>query len=269
MTTGAAAASHASGEGHRPIAVVTVCRNPGAQLAGALDSVAALRDARVRHIVVDGASTDGTAEHLARAGHALHRWISEPDRGIYDAMNKGWVAAPANAWLLFLGADDRLLRVPPADEMREHEASGCALVYGSTEIAGGQTFPSRYGPELRLHNTLHHQSLLVRKDAHPEPPFDATLRVYGDWEFNLRLWRAGATARHSPTLRAQASPGGISALPPIGETWRIASRHSALPVALTAAAMAAASRLRIAVRGHRESRHARVPSAVRKAGGSA
>lgn len=225
----------------RPIAVVTVCRNPGPVLLQALDSVRALADARTRHIVIDGASTDGTPAVLASAASSLSYWHSRPDGGIYDAMNQGWQAAPDDAWVIFIGADDRLLGLPTEHELAEFEREGCTLVFGTTN-AGGMPFRSRFGPELRLRNTLHHQSLLVRKSAHPAPPFDARWRVYGDWDVNLRLWRSGLRATFSERLVAEAAPGGASAVQPLAETFAIARQHSGSAVAGIAWSMAAGSR---------------------------
>jgi glycosyltransferase involved in cell wall biosynthesis len=227
----------------RPIAVVIVCRNPGTRLQDAIASVRALDDPRTRLILIDGASTDGSVEVLRRLAPAFHHWVSEADAGIYDAMNKGWRAAPDDAWVLFLGADDRLLALPSADELTRLEDEGCDLVFGRT-WSSGSAFRSRYGAELHLRNTLHHQSLLVRKAAHPTPPFDPALRIYGDWEFNLRLFREGRRAAASAALRAEAAPLGVSAVQPLAETFRIARRHGNSLLACAAWALAAGSRAR-------------------------
>src|SRR5205085_3904092 len=86
--------------GERPlITVVTVCRNALALLRPTVESVLEQRTPAVEYWIVDGASTDGTREYLdTLAAHGV-RTISEPDRGIADAMNKGarlatgrWVA---------------------------------------------------------------------------------------------------------------------------------------------------------------------------------
>ncbi|MCZ7592848.1 MAG: glycosyltransferase [Kiritimatiellae bacterium] len=89
------------------ISIITVTRNAARDLPGCLDSVAAQTDVPYEHWVVDGGSTDGTLELLASRNDPRIRWISEPDRGIYDAMNKA-VRLARGQWIYFLGSDDRM-----------------------------------------------------------------------------------------------------------------------------------------------------------------
>ena len=208
------------------ITVVTVCRNPGALLPGAVDSVAALQRPDVAHVVIDGASTDGTVDTLRRlaATHPRLAWHSEPDRGIYDAMNKGWARAAGDSWVLYLGADDRVLSLPTPAELAAAQAAGTALVYGDALI-GDTPFRSRFTAELLTANTLHHQALLVHKPVHPAPPFDTRYRVFGDWDFNVRLWKRGVKAAYLPSLRSYAGPEGVSASRPLGEVWDLVRGH--------------------------------------------
>jgi glycosyltransferase involved in cell wall biosynthesis len=235
----------------RPICVVTVCLNPGLLLRDAIASTRALQDARIRHLVVDGGSTDGTVEWLRAQGPSV-QWISEPDSGIYSAMNKGWQMCPADAYVLFLGADDRLLKVPSESELDALERDGIGMVFGSTQV-GDRLFRSRFDAGIRWRNTLHHQSLMVRKSLSMNPPFDERLRVYADWDFNLRLWLSGTKAGKSDGLLAFASPGGASWRRPFGETFEVARRHGTWLAGLVAVAFALAGRLRLAARNHRES----------------
>lgn len=209
------------------VTVVTVCRNSGALLEQAVASVAALQRSDVAHVVIDGASSDGTLAYLRAMQHRLAHWQSEPDAGIYDAMNKGWAVAGADSYVLFLGADDRLVSLPSAAELSQARGRGAVLIYGEATV-GETPFASRYTEELRFGNTLHHQALLVDKREHPQSPFDARLRVYGDWDFNLRLWKQGARAEYLASLRSLAGPGGVSSSQPLGETLRIVHRHSGL-----------------------------------------
>ncbi len=87
------------------ISVITACYNSAATLERALASVAEQNHARIEHIVIDGGSTDGTGKILARHRPNLAQVVSEPDRGIYDAMNKGLDRASGDV-ICFLNADD-------------------------------------------------------------------------------------------------------------------------------------------------------------------
>ena len=87
------------------ISIVTVCFNAAETIAGTLESVARQTHADVEHIVIDGASSDGTMDIVRRFEDRLARVVSEPDRGIYDAMNKG-LALATGAIVTFLNADD-------------------------------------------------------------------------------------------------------------------------------------------------------------------
>lgn len=207
------------------VTIVTVCRNPGALLPDALASVAALDRDDVAHIVIDGASSDGTVEYLRQGRPRLAGWQSEPDAGIYDAMNKGWALAGPGSWVLYLGADDRLQSLPTPQELDEAGRGTAALIYGDVVI-GTTPFRSRFTAELLTANTLHHQALMVRKAAHPTPPFDTRYRIFGDWDFNLRLWQRGEQALYLPSLRSYAGPGGISGSRPLGEVYRLVRSHA-------------------------------------------
>ncbi|MEY4488264.1 MAG: hypothetical protein RIQ79_772, partial [Verrucomicrobiota bacterium] len=110
------------------VSVVTVCRNAGARLDATSASVAAQGRADCEWLVIDGASTDDTvprAEHWRGRIAGPVRIVSEPDGGIYDAMNKGLRLARGE-WVLFLNAGDgfadgdslaRLLEVATADRV--------------------------------------------------------------------------------------------------------------------------------------------------------
>lgn len=238
---------------NEPIVIVTVCKNPGTLLLRALHSVSALADPRVRHVVIDGASSDGTREFLESHSSSLWCWRSEPDRGIYDAMNKGWNLCPGDSWVLFLGADDRLLGLPSNDEIARADRERFDVIYGETCV-GGQPFRSRWDAGLRLRNTVHHQSMLVRKSLIEASPFDVRYRVYSDWDFNLRLWRSGVKAMHSSSLRAFADPGGASASRPVCESFLIASRNSGVGAGIVAASFVEYCALRERFRGRSLSR---------------
>jgi glycosyltransferase involved in cell wall biosynthesis len=193
------------------LSVVLVCKNPGPRLAAALDSVWAQLHAAPEVIVIDGGSTDGTRAWLeARAGR-LATLVSEPDAGIYDAMNKG-VARARGEWVLFLGADDRLVGDMVLSEalnwMKKTEAGVAA---GEAAYDDGRIYKlnSRVNPVAR--NFVHHQSAFYRRTLFEENgSFDTTLTVMADYEFNVRLWKNRVRFKPIPLRIAACGTHGAS-----------------------------------------------------------
>ena len=114
-------------------------------------------------IVIDGGSTDGSREYLSENEHLFSKFVSQPDRGIYDAMNKGVGLASGN-WLLFLNAGDCL-----HDPETLRNCSG--LINENADIIYGDVLLRFNQGEQRLHanhaaNSFHHQGLIYRKSLH-------------------------------------------------------------------------------------------------------
>lgn len=225
------------------IAVIVVCRNAMPELEQTIRSIRALNDSRILPIVIDGDSNDGTVEFLASLRGWPHHTRSEPDRGIYDAMNKGWAQAPAHSYILYLGAGDLVHALPPDNELRDTQGGPLPLILGDAHV-GNRPFRSRWHAELRLRNTAHHQAMLVLKALAPAPPFDADLRCYADWDFNLRLYRRGVVAHHLAALRTYAAPGGASWSMDLDEIRCVARRHSGWLLSLASWALNGVSRWR-------------------------
>lgn len=193
------------------ISVIVVCKNPGSRLALALDSVWDQRWLAPEIVVVDGGSTDGTREWLELRRDRLAALVSEPDRGVYDAMNKGLAHAHGD-WVLFLGADDRLVGDTVLSEaanwMRRTESG---VVAGEAAYDDGRLYRlrSRINPLAR--NFLHHQSAFYRRSLFAEfGGFQAGLAVMADYEFNLRLWKSHVRFKPIPLRIAACGSRGMS-----------------------------------------------------------
>ncbi len=117
------------------VSIVTPCLNPGERLARCLASVRRQTYPGVEHVIVDGGSTDGTVELLAAASGL--RWISEPDGGQVEAINKG-LAVASGSIVTWLNADDVLLPEAVARAVGAFAAGpGLGLVYGDCRIVEG------------------------------------------------------------------------------------------------------------------------------------
>lgn len=203
------------------VTVITVVYNGAPHLEETIRSLQEM-DARFRieHIIVDGGSHDGTVDVIRRNEQRIAWWCSEPDNGIYDAMNKGWQAASPDSFILFLGAGDRLLSLP--ESLASYTPQD--VVYGDVQLAG-RLFRGRAGFGLKCNNTLHHQALLVHRSLHPAPPFDTRFRVYADFDFNQRLMKLGARFVRADGFRASALPGGLSSRKAHRETLMIVRKN--------------------------------------------
>jgi glycosyltransferase involved in cell wall biosynthesis len=181
------------------ISVVTPSLNAAGTMAEALDSVRAqgLGEA-VEHVVVDGGSTDGTVEMLRGADGV--RFVSEPDRGLSDAMNKG-IAMARGEYIGWLNADDYYLPgalSPVVDALASRPVwltAPCLIVDGSgNEIRRGVTrykrfFLRHYGRRsLLVQNYVAAPSTFVRRDAILDAGgFDERFKYSMDYDLWLRL----------------------------------------------------------------------------------
>ncbi|WP_438480185.1 glycosyltransferase family 2 protein [Oleiharenicola lentus] len=169
------------------ISVIIVCRNPGPQLHAALESISTQNDAALEAIVIDGVSTDGSREWLETQRSRLAAFISEPDRGVYDAMNKG-LALARGEWILFLGADDRLVGGAFKKIGPELAKTSAGVVGGEAAYDDGRIYPLRDPMSGIQRNFAHHQATFYRRGLFLENgDFQIGLRIAGDYEFNLRL----------------------------------------------------------------------------------
>lgn len=188
------------------ISVITVVKNEAQFLEETIVSVIEQKsNVDLDYLIVDGGSTDGTQELINNYADQIAWWVSEPDRGIYDAMNTGWAAAAGDSFILFLGAGDKILSLPDLGQYDRYE-----VVYGSVKMGENRIFRPRADYHLRLYNTLHHQALLVNKALHPAPPFNCRYKRYADFDFNQRLKKSGVRFVSAPDFVSYARPGGVS-----------------------------------------------------------
>ncbi|MDP3069237.1 MAG: glycosyltransferase family 2 protein [Opitutaceae bacterium] len=197
---------------HAPnLSVIVACLNPGARLHAALASVWAQRGTALELIVVDGGSTDGTLAWLESRRAQIATLIAEPDRGVYDAMNKG-VAAARGEWLYFLGADDRFADDGAAAAALAHaRGTGAGVVAGEAAFADGRIYRFDAAASPLARNFVHHQAALYRRALFGDHgSFDPALAVMADYDFNLRLRQRGVRFAPIPVRLAICGTGGLS-----------------------------------------------------------
>ncbi len=206
------------------ITIITVVYNGKKYIEQTIQSVINNRQRNIDFIIIDGGSTDGTLDIIRKYQSYIDYWKSEPDRGIYDAMNKGWAVAKENSYILFLGAGDRIISLP--EDMTNYKPDDA--IYGKVLIGDNLVFNPRAGFHLKIYNSLHHQALLINKSLSPGEPFDLNFKVYADFDFNQRLMKRGVDFVYSESFRAFALPGGVSTELDFVESLRVIEKNYGL-----------------------------------------
>ncbi|MBR1652710.1 MAG: glycosyltransferase [Alloprevotella sp.] len=202
--------------------VVTVTYNAAALIARTIESVESQTHPAVEHIIIDGNSTDKTLEmvhhymernSVAAVAHEVN-CLSEPDNGIYDAMNKA-LQMMTGRYVVFLNAGDTLHSAETLSELAtllHDEAHHPAVIYGDTNLVdrdGNFLRPRRLAPPADLHwrdfkqgMLVCHQAFYARTDLAKEFPYDLRYRFSADYDWTLRIMRA-AEERGESMLNAR------------------------------------------------------------------
>lgn len=200
------------------LTVVTVCWNALADLKPTVESVLrqkAKGSISIEHVVVDGASTDGTPEWLAEqlAAGNIERYVSEPDRGIYDAMNKGINLARGRV-LAFLNAGDRYADdvdlaecVHPICNGETQAVAACARLIDSRF---GNTQRPSYG-QLYFFTPCCHQAFFASAALYRElGGYDTTLKCSADADVMYRMYNSVGEPAISGLYVVNFGGGGLS-----------------------------------------------------------
>lgn len=189
------------------VTVVTPCLNPGWRLERCIASVAAQTYPHVEHVVVDGASADGTVD-LLRATPSV-TWVSEPDSGQTDAINKGF-ALGKGAILTWLNADDELLPDAVAQAVACFSDPAVGWSYGNVDLVYPDKTQTWVGPaRLRPDGfdwvmPIPQQGWFIARWALERVgPLDESFHLSMDYDLCLRLFTAGISYCYVPSTLAR------------------------------------------------------------------
>lgn len=189
------------------ITVITVTYNALPALQQTLKSFDLQDYSDTECIIVDGFSDDGTSEFL-RSYKGIHSilWISEPDRGIYDAMNKG-VRMAHGEYCIFMNAADTFVNKHTLCEVVE-KGLDAEIVYG--DIIKQGKIKRSLNPR-NCHKMYYcHQSAFIRTTCLKEFPFDINYRMSADFKQSKQLFLAGKSFKHIDVIVTDFDTCGIS-----------------------------------------------------------
>jgi len=196
------------------VTIVTIVLNDESGIADTIESVIGQNFADFEYLVLDGGSKDGTVKKIKRYEAKISRWLSEADKGIYDAMNKGALMA-GGEWILYLNSGDRFHSPDVLSNIfrQPEELNGYSLLYGDVVVDYGGFLKSRKAGSLdRLWQRMQfsHQSLFARRQLLLENPFNTAQKIAGDYEFIIRAYSEGKLFKYVPVTMAVVSTGGVS-----------------------------------------------------------
>ncbi len=198
------------------VTIITSTYHAAEHLPTAIESIREQTYGNVEWIVVDGASKDGTLDILRQNEDVIDYWVSEPDKGIYDAWNKG-LSLARGEWILFLGADDQIVSDAIEVMVKVGTSSPIPLdfVCGKVELYRGPSLIRTIGKPWSWRRfkkymcvahtgAMHSASYFDRHGV-----FDNSFRISGDYEV---LLRAGARLKAAfvPKVLARMQVGGES-----------------------------------------------------------
>ncbi len=215
------------------LSIITINRNNADGLKKTLDSVAAQTYRNFEHIIIDGASTDTSVEVIkdyleSPAGKNVSYWISEPDSGIYNAMNKGIRKATGQYVALLNSGDwyepDTCKIISEKAEESHYDVYYGLLRYinknGKCEMVIGQT------TEMLESSMIAHPTCFVSKSFYSHYLYDEHLKYASDYDFILRIYKAGASFYFIESILTNFNTYGISSsYKAIKESIKVKRKH--------------------------------------------
>jgi glycosyltransferase involved in cell wall biosynthesis len=167
------------------ISIVIVTYNAADTLQKCLDSIYRQKYPSLKIIIIDGNSTDGTVDIIKANLNKIYYWKSEPDTGIYDAMNKA-IKQLTGDWVYFLGADDELYDdfSKLAFDLKDQHA-----VYYANVLTKGVKRSGKLNPYQMAKHGIFHQAIVYPISVFRKYSFDTRYKVVADNVLNMICWK--------------------------------------------------------------------------------
>ena len=194
------------------ISVVTVCYNAVNSIEKTILSVITQTYQNIEYIIIDGASTDGTIDVVKKYREQIAYFVSEPDKGIYDAMNKGIMAATGD-WINFMNSGDSFASAYTLSDVFKKftEYDDISVLYGDMRCCySGSPLVIKPKPlsTLNYRMAFCHQSSFVRSAVLKECGFNLKYRYVADYALFHNLYFSGKRFHYLPIVVSDYYPEG-------------------------------------------------------------
>ncbi|GGF08380.1 glycosyltransferase family 2 protein [Flavobacterium limi] len=176
------------------LSIITINYNDIQGLQKTVESVVKQSSKDFEYIVIDGGSADGSAEYLFSQNENLSYWVSEPDKGIYNAMNKGILQASGD-YLLFLNSGDVLIDDKEIISKIVLNLNCPGVYYApiylmkSNLVENKIEYPANLDERFLFTNTICQQAVIYHKSLFCESIFDEKLKYISDWKMHFSLFK--------------------------------------------------------------------------------
>ena len=202
------------------VTVVTAVLNDAGHIEQTILSVISQTDIEIEYIIVDGGSKDGTLELIGKYKDKISLLISEPDRGVYDAMNKG-IKYSTGDFVYFLNSGDVLLNPSILSKIKLEELKERnAIIYGNVVVAYGNIEALEkprpfFNSKMKFKGIgICHQSMFFPGELIRNEKYDLSYNIAADYDLAYRLWRKGTEFLYKDITIAKYDWGkGISSNP--------------------------------------------------------
>ncbi|MBO7225152.1 MAG: glycosyltransferase [Bacteroidales bacterium] len=224
------------------ISVITVCYNSAEMLQRTIKSLRMQTYKEIEYIVIDGASKDNTLQVIKENQDIINLWISEPDNGLYFAMNKGLELANGD-YLIYINAGDMFYAPDTLEKIFSNHQDDVDIYYGDTmilaqnqkEIGSRRLTPPKQLTKnsFRWGMTVCHQSILIKRSIAPK--YDTSYRITADYDWVLSSIENAKKIVNTNIYISKFLSGGLSSkhiMKANKERFRIMSNHYGTPIAL-------------------------------------
>lgn len=202
------------------LSIITINRNDAQGLEKTLESIWKKQSFKdFEHIIIDGASTDNSINIIKKYASHLSYWVSEPDKGIYNAMNKGIIKAKGN-YLLFLNSGDWLENDILARVFKENFTEDIVYAdlyqYRNADDIQISPYPDKLTLPFIYNYSLGHPSTFIKRELFKNMLYEEKYRIISDWAFFItQILLFNRTTKHLNFAVSYFNVYGISSDPKV------------------------------------------------------
>jgi glycosyltransferase involved in cell wall biosynthesis len=198
------------------LSIITIVYNNVRDIERTILSVLNQTYTNLEYIIIDGESTDGTLQIINKYQHKISRLVSEPDKGIYDAMNKG-LALASGDYVLFMNSGDEIYSAETVEKVFACEPDA-DIYYGETEMYDQQwqslgqrrhQAPEKFTwKSFQLGMSVSHQAIYIKRSI--TEPFDTKYQLSSDIDWIIRAAKKAGKIVNTHSYVAKYMVGGMS-----------------------------------------------------------